>query len=233
MGLQSPMRADGGQELCMGTDTFSPSHCARSSSKCCMSSWWFESIMLGNEWSVHAGGLHSPLVWTSMLSLMLGPHYMNIWSGSASLVSSKSNLFIVLDPVSSLHQDVVSEDYWGIHLRSALLLQTECWGQPSFLMPSPLEEPRPWELVAILCHGVIQNILDERQLNDKSPLASYDTKYNYCRFSFNHLLLSYLVIQGKRWVFTFLLHTVTTFCEIFAKISVALRKSVLNIPNII
>ena len=106
----------------MGMDTFGPLHCARSSSGCCMSSEWFESITLGNECSVHVGGLHSALFWTSVLSLTVGTHYVHIWSGSASLVSSKRNLFIVLDPIPSLHQDVVSKDYHEIYRRSALLL---------------------------------------------------------------------------------------------------------------
>lgn len=129
--------------------------------------------MLGNECSVHVGRHHNSLVWTSMLSLTVGVHSVYIWSGSASSVSSKRNLCIVPDPLPSLHQDVVSEEYQGIHLRSinTLLFQTECWGQPAFLMPSLPEEARPWAVVAILCHRVAQNIWNGRQLNSKSPLA--------------------------------------------------------------
>lgn len=78
-----------------GLDTFRPLHCVRMSSGSCMNLQWFDSIMLGNECSARVEGLYSLLVWTSMLSLMVGTRYMQIWSRPASLVSSKRNLFIV------------------------------------------------------------------------------------------------------------------------------------------
>lgn len=146
-------------------------------------------MILGHECSMHAGGLHSLILWTSVLSLSVVTHYMCIWKGYANLVSTKKDQSIIPDAHPSPHKDMLSTHGTRIHM---IQYKGSTWEVPyyptlsadvsqNFWCPLLLRSQGHanllllyvWDNPEHVCHGIMQNIWDGGQLNGKSALATW------------------------------------------------------------